>query len=331
MKRPIAVKSRIYVYIILAALLVVECHAQDPQFSQYYANPIYTNPAFAGGSSVGRGVLNYRSQWAGVAGGGYRTFSSSFDQHFDDLNGGLGAIVTNDIAGAGVLQTTAVSLMYSYQIILSKNLTIRTGVQGGFFQKTIDFNKLIFPDQLELRRGYVKATNEPAGASVFRPNFAAGMVIYSPRFYAGIASHNLTEPNQSFFMGSESPIPRRYTAHGGLVIPIIQSRDPKKASYLYPTLLYMQQMPFNQLNLGIYYQKGLWVLGGYFRQNTTNADAFIFLFGVKTQKVRIGLSYDATVSKNRLGASQSFEVSLSFEFKKRTPKKTVRNIRCPEF
>ena len=42
--------------------------AQDPQFSQFYANPIYTNPAFAGSSTVGRIVANARNQWPSIAG-----------------------------------------------------------------------------------------------------------------------------------------------------------------------------------------------------------------------------------------------------------------------
>ncbi|MGM0478992.1 MAG: type IX secretion system membrane protein PorP/SprF, partial [Bacteroidota bacterium] len=34
--------------------------AQDPQFSQFYANPIYLNPAFAGSHGCPRFAANYR-------------------------------------------------------------------------------------------------------------------------------------------------------------------------------------------------------------------------------------------------------------------------------
>ena len=60
-------------------------------------------------------------------------------------------------------------------------------------------------------------------------------------------------------------------------------------------------------------------------------DALIVLLGLRREKLRIGYSYDATVSNARPGARASHEVSLSFELRKRIPKKSIRAIRCPEF
>ena len=93
----------------------------------------------------------------------------------------------------------------------------------------------------------------------------------------------------------------------------------------------MQQGAFSELNLGMYYNKGSYILGGYFRQTTSNSDALIVLLGLRREKLRIGYSYDATVSNARPGARASHEVSLSFELRKRIPKKSIRAIRCPEF
>ncbi len=36
---------------------------QDPGFSQFYANKLYLNPAFAGDNKCPRIDLNYRNQW----------------------------------------------------------------------------------------------------------------------------------------------------------------------------------------------------------------------------------------------------------------------------
>lgn len=331
MKLNIAVIRSICIYIFVMLFGVSNAWAQDPQFSQFYANPIYTNPAFAGGSYVGRVNLNYRSQWPSIS-GTFRTFSASYDEHYDAINGGFGVIASTDEAGVGTLTTTSVNLVYAYQIIISKSITMRAGIQAGVFQKSIDFGKLQFGDQIAAGQGIVRQTTEAATSNtVFVPNFAAGLVIYSKKFYAGFAAHNLTQPKQGFYQSVGSELPMRYTAHAGLVIPRREHRDPKKASNFYPNVLYMQQGPTAQINLGMYYNQGPIVFGGYFRQAKSTSDAFIVLFGIRTSKVKVGFSYDATLSKIFYGAKQSYEVSLSFELKKRTPKKTVRNIRCPEF
>ena len=138
MKVRLAVEGGIKIYIWIILLVAGKAWAQDPQFSQYYANPLYTNPAFAGGSNVGRIGLNYRSQWPNIA-GTFRTFSASYDEHFNPISGGIGIIATADEAGVGTLRTISLSGIYSYQIFLSKTLTMRIGLQGGFFQKKIDF------------------------------------------------------------------------------------------------------------------------------------------------------------------------------------------------
>ena len=106
------------ILITISAFLFISntAQAQDPAFSQFYANPLYLNPAFAGAASKGcpRANLNYRDQWPGI-GRTYVTTSASWDQHIDGIGGGLGIIVSQDRSGAGHLNTSHASLLYSYQ------------------------------------------------------------------------------------------------------------------------------------------------------------------------------------------------------------------------
>lgn len=316
---------------MLALCMWSGLHAQDPQFTQFFANPIYTNPAFAGSSTVARCVLNYRSQWPGIA-GTFKTYSASYDEHFDAINGGIGLIVTSDEAGVGTLRTTSVSGIYAYQISINKYLTVRASIQGGIQQKSIDFNKLQFFDQIVRQQGFVRPTQEtPVNTNPTYANFAAGFIAYTDRFYGGFAAHNITEPRQGFYSTQNDNVPMRYTFHSGLVIPISNQADQNRAVNIWPNVLYMQQSLFNQLNLGIYVNRGPIIAGTYFRQNSVNSDAFIVLVGMRLPKLRIGVSYDATVSDARPGARQSYEFSLSFELRKRDRKKSVKQIRCPDF
>ncbi|MFT5922039.1 MAG: hypothetical protein ACI8TS_001371, partial [Flavobacteriales bacterium] len=55
----------LYIGVFLGLLMTMlpEAKAQDPEFTQFYANPLYLNPAFAGTARCPRLVMNYRNQW----------------------------------------------------------------------------------------------------------------------------------------------------------------------------------------------------------------------------------------------------------------------------
>ena len=100
-----------------------DVYSQDPEFTQFYANPLYLNPAFAGTHICPRVSMNYRNQWPGIS-GAFVTYAASFDKHSNSLHGGLGLLVTNDQA-ANSLRSTTVSGMYAYQLKISRKFSIR--------------------------------------------------------------------------------------------------------------------------------------------------------------------------------------------------------------
>ncbi len=333
--------------ILLISILVLsvgELQAQDPEFTQFYAAPLYTNPAMAGTASCperagagGRMVLNYRNQWPSLP-GTFRTFAASFDQHMDGINGGIGLLAMRDIAGDGLLTTTSVSGVYAYQANLGsrkrKRFALRMAIQAGIMQRAIDFNRLRFSDQILPKRGFVNPTSEnlPNNSITF-PNFSAGMLLYSGNFYAGVAVHNINEPNQSFFRNTDSgtTLPRRYTLHSGLVIPLKKTKKNQEPEMtISPNILIMQQQRFFQTNIGFYLNKGPFVAGLWFRQTAPNSDALIALVGFRYQQFKFGYSYDITVSSARSAAPGSHEISASIEWCVKT-KRSFRMLRCPDF
>ncbi|MFN7312596.1 MAG: type IX secretion system membrane protein PorP/SprF [Bacteroidota bacterium] len=334
MKFNISAGKKLVIHIALMCFAGIGVHAQDPHFSQFYANPLYTNPAFAGSTHHARLVTNTRNQWSSIS-GTFTTLSAAFDEHYDAINGGIGVVLGRDQAGVGLLTTNSISGIYSYQLNVNKHLTFRAAIQAGLVQKSIDFGNFTWGDQILRNAGIVKpVTGESFDQSnILFPNFGVGIVGYTNMVYGGAAMHNVFEPSQSFWTATKdsSVIARRYTAHIGAQIPIRKSKLEKNNIRISPNIIYMQQGPFAELNLGMYYNKGVYVLGTYFRQTSANADAIIFLVGIRREKLRIGYSYDATISNARPGARGSHEISLAFELRKRTPKRSVRAIRCPEF
>ena len=106
MKQLMAQKITIWLISLCVIVTIQDLKAQDPQFTQFYANPLYLNPAFAGTARCPRICMNYRNQWPSLS-GTYVTYSASYDQHIDALNGGLGIMVNQDDQGRGILKRRA--------------------------------------------------------------------------------------------------------------------------------------------------------------------------------------------------------------------------------
>src|ERR1700761_772165 len=89
--------QRVLFPILVLATCLFNLKAQDPQFTQFYANPLYLNPAFAGTARCPRIAMNYRNQWPNLGqGASYVTYSASYDMHVNALAGGIGVLVTTD-------------------------------------------------------------------------------------------------------------------------------------------------------------------------------------------------------------------------------------------
>jgi type IX secretion system PorP/SprF family membrane protein len=318
--------------LVLASFFVTEeAHAQDPEFTQFYSNPIYLNPAFAGTARCPRFVMNYRNQWPAMS-GNYVTTAASYDQHLETISGGLGLIVMNDRAGRGTLSTTSVSGIYSYQYAVSRKFSVKAGFQATYFQKSLDWSRLTFGDMIDPRKGFIYETqDQPRGGTVNNVDFSAGILGFSKKFYFGFAAHHLNEPNESLVVGL-SRLPMKLTAHAGAVLPLEKSARGVEAS-ISPNILYRRQGEFQQMNIGMYINKGPIVGGIWYRGIlfTEYRDAFIVTLGIQSDQVKFGYSYDVTVSDLTPATGGSHEISMTLNFDCRQKRKKFRTISCPSF
>jgi len=101
--------------------------AQDPAISQFYANPLYMNPAMAGVEGSAKVYLGYRNQWPGAT-QPYSTYHASYEQFLEKLQGGIGVHVINDRQGGGIFNTLSMDAIYAYHL----KVTPRLSVTGGF-------------------------------------------------------------------------------------------------------------------------------------------------------------------------------------------------------
>jgi len=329
-------------YSLIAALLIVGSvsYGQDPHFSQFYANPLYLNPALAGSAVCPRIILNFRDQWPAIS-GTFVTYSASFDMHIDKIAGGIGVLFMSDRAGEGTIVANSISAIYAYRLQVSRKFFMKAGAQATFTQKNLNWDKLTFGDQISDRFGFIYNTQEqrPSNSDLKKSyaDFSAGLLGYGENWFVGFAAHHLTQPEEGFISLSKLPI--KFTAHAGAKI-VFKNWVTKKGKRrkkniedpsISPNILYMHQAKFNQLNYGFYFNKWPFVGGLWFRQSFDNADALIALVGIQQEYFKLGYSYDLTISKLTNVTGGSHEVSFSWQFPCPLKKKRAKIINCPSF
>ena len=302
---------------------LAQLKAQDPVFTQFYANPLYLNPALAGTKVCPRFNLNYRNQWPGIS-ANYVTYAASYDQYIHQIKGGIGITAFTDQAGGGTLKTTSVGAIYNNHLPLNRKVSINTAVQAGYWQKSVDWSKLSFGDMIDPRQGFIYNTAEMANrTSITNFDMSAGMILTMDKYFVGGALHHAFEPNESFLNGV-SVLPQKYTIHaGGIIYP---NHNDKETS-ISPNILWKKQQDFQELNLGMYFTRNVIVGGLWYR----GQDSFILLLGIEKDLMRIGYSYDVTVSKLTNATAGSHEISFSKSFTCKKPRPKHRPVQCPSF
>ncbi|MCX6181733.1 MAG: type IX secretion system membrane protein PorP/SprF [Bacteroidetes bacterium] len=312
------------------AMLCSDVEAQDPQFSQFYANPLYLNPAFSGTKGCGRLNLNFRDQWPQLS-GQFVTYSASYDQYSSAVNGGLGLLITSDNAGRGVLVTNRVGAIYSYIKNFHKDLTFSFALQADLEQKNLNSQTLILGDRYNPNdpNNLLPPNEIIPTTSLLYPDFSTGAMVYGKYFQAGMAVHHLLEPQQKYIVSSTSSfLPRKYTAHIGVNIPL--DKDGPKArrmnSYISPQVIFQQQKDFQELNLGLLVKKGPISGGVWYRTR----DALIVSMAIQNNNFRVGYSYDVTLSNLSAASVGSHEIAIGYAFSCKPKKKIPRAMTCPE-
>ncbi len=311
--------------------------AQDPQFTQFYAAPMYLNPAFTGVTYEHRFVANYRNQWPGIS-KTYQTYMASYDYNMSDINSGIGINVMQDRAGTAGLTHTQFGVNYAYHFKISKFSEIRMGANLSYNMVRLDFNKLRFNDQITTGSSTsLEAANYEA---LNYMDFAAGALLNSTEYWLGFSAKHLTQPNSSL-TGDRVPLPITTSLHGGYRF-IIEQKSKELKRYVSPAFNYRHEQKYDQLDIGVYYYHsplnvGLWYRGlplKKYAPTYTSSESIAVLIGfdLTDYNLRMGYSYDLTISK--LGVANSMgahEVSLIYEIAKKKKRNKRVLVSCPKF
>lgn len=348
--RAISILSLILVLMLGPSLRVT---AQDPQFSQFYAAPLYLNPAFAGSTNQARVGINYRNQWPAID-ANFTTMSAFFDYFIEDKKSGIGVLLTRDQEGLAGLRSLSLALQYSYDLQITENLGFRPGLQVGVYNRDVNFSRLTFGDQFDPATG--EFIDQPT-AETFNTNFSrtffdisAGGLLFTKVAWLGVAANHINRPNQSI-IDETSQLPMKLSVHGGfkyfmrpgVVGSGVYSRNAERS--IAPAFQFRHQGNFDQLDLGVYFTFEPLILGTWYRgvpfksvNGFVNNESIVLLLGFTKlgakDAINIGYSFDYTISKLGPGSGGAHEFSLVYTWPMRNPRKPPADklvIPCPDF
>ncbi len=338
-------KKLVYIsFLFLSAFTTI---GQDIQLSQYYAAPMFLNPAFVGASRDAKVGMDYRNQWSGI-GKGYRSTMAFGQINFEDYRSGVGLSIINQTEGTGKLRVNSIHGAYSYAVP-TKNFTVLLGLEAGYGIRSVDPGKLQFGDQFSNNglvsnssiESFTNATNGYA-------DLGTGALLYTEHLFLGFSAKHLNRPNISFF-NDQDKLGILYSVHGGYQINLTEptgrgrNTSQENKSLIF-TSHFKKQNAFTQFDLGAYLVHELIVLGVWYRgipitKNNGN-ESIVTLVGFNMEGAQLGYSYDFSITKLRGLGSSVHEISLTYDFEvftknklhvKRGPKMKYKRLPCTEF
>ncbi|OYT14554.1 MAG: hypothetical protein B7C24_17715 [Bacteroidetes bacterium 4572_77] len=325
--------------LVVGLFMLMSVNAQELVFSQYFNNPVNYNPATIGLNTGMKLRFQYRDQWVNLP-GNFNTLSFNMDIAERNIpgSGGFAMVINRNQQGQGFLENTMFGLGTSVRIRLQDNIITQLGILGTFVQKNINWDNLIFSDELDPRYGDIYETGfvQPNADIIRYPDLTVGNVI---RFFMdsytadkvvgtfGVALHHVFKPDESF-IGLKSSIPHKYVAHGDILFEKYLSSNYRtrnaveKKFKVNVGFIYENMQDISSFSAGVNMMRSNLYLGTWYRGESYgdfNTDALIFMVGVNTTiadnaRIKIMYSYDWALNDLISISGPTHEITLSFQF-----------------
>lgn len=312
----------IRVYAVLLVLFTEFVKAQDIHYSQFDQTKSLINPALIFNQTEDYQIqLQRRSQWASVT-KPFNTFSLSFNAKNIYKTFAAGTTILNDKAGDSHFLTKGVIFSLANSVFNSKGNVFSIGLQGSFYQRTINYDGLIFLEPEYFQISKVNFFDIGLGLSNYKE------LADKSAFLLGASVYHLNRPRQSFLLDRQVFLFPKYIVHSVYYV------DLNSKINFSPAVYFSSQSQDNELIMGsgltyklsnqVDLQSGIY---------TRIKDSFIITLGMQKSNFEAMISYDINTStlvnaSNHMGA---FEFSISYSWSVAKEKQELKNIICPKY
>ncbi|MBB6460393.1 PorP/SprF family type IX secretion system membrane protein [Flammeovirga kamogawensis] len=294
--------KNLLISIILLLNISVVFAQQDPIYSQYMFNTAAINPAYAGASETVSINVLHRSHWVSMPGAPKtNTFTATMPIAHNKL--GLGVFAMND--EIGVFKNTQAYGMLSYHLPVSYNGKLSFGLQFGFNQYRGNLTEVKVSSNGKFDPAFAN------NISKTQFNTGAGVWFQTTKFYAGVSIPRILD-NRNVKKNSNEPITIENQMHAYFMTGVVL--DVSKDIKVKPSTLikYVENNKISyDLNTTFYFQEKI-SLGFSYR----DTKSLVLMSEVQaTKNIRIGYSYDMSLSEVQNVSGGSHEVMLRYELK----------------
>lgn len=319
--------------------------AQDYNFSQFWENRTYYNPAYVGlKEGQLNGLLTYRKLWPKMDANSSTVFFSADMKTYNNYGFGL-SFISSDEAG-GFIKANALSLSYSWRGYFNKEKGIyfQLGVRGSYNNEKLNFNKYVFSSQLDEIYGNIYPQPEITGIQKTSNywDFSTGALVCIPwqrhyqefmTNYIGFSVSHFTRPKNNF-VEEDYKLPIKISLQwNGFIRSSLYSLDKKSYLYIAPGLIFenqgdklMSSGSSNNFILGADITTdplfgGIWYSSQLLNNSDKNYKALIFKLGVKINsdnkrfQYRLAYTYDMSMGNLTKTTEGSHEISINIVYR----------------
>lgn len=337
---------RISIVVYLSLLCCMQkSAAQDYNFSQFWENRSYYNPAFAG---VNQGEMNalltYRKLWPKFNGNFSTIFFSADLKTYNSYGFGLYFISGDE--GGGFIKSNSIGLSYSWRGYINRESGsfFQLGVKGSYNDERLSYEKYTFSGQLHEIYGNIYQQPNIDGFKQQQHywDFSLGAMVYLPwernykefmKNYIGFAVSHFTRPKDNF-VEENYRLPIKISLQwNSFVRTGIRSLDKQTYLYVCPGLIFENQgdkllsaSSANNLMVGSDITTdpvfgGVWYSSQLLNNSSESYSAVIFKLGLKFHseskrfEYRLAYTYDMSLGNLAKSTEGSHEISINLVYR----------------